>query len=311
MSWDGQGGGRRAAGGDHKGLSEVKKEPAAADSSFVTVSMGPGDRATETGATEEPRAPVREVVKSESACAFSSHGLKATTLSWVSKAGYSERTQLVLGRRSLGPSKKTQEAYAREVQAQPLRDLVECLNAIHRGVFLPDRARSGMLAPGASVSVWRFSAPPEQAQSVSPEACVGATGEPTPHSEKPVSSPGPPVDDDPSANETQGSGPSEDNFDYESVCEGATTAAKIPSVFMGPDLEVFQNPKTKSLHSRAQGAMGKLTCGRSAQGMKPFHGKVFSRRWKCKQCMSSKPIRDSGAMSAFFANCKTSASCLR
>ena len=134
---------------------------------------------SEAISASETTAWVREIlmhlgVNSESACVFSSHGLKATTLSWVSKAGYSERTQLVLGHHSLGPSGKTQEAYARKVQAQPLRDLVECLNAIQRGVFLPDRTRSGMMAPGASVSAWRFSAPPEQAQSVSPEACVGA-----------------------------------------------------------------------------------------------------------------------------------------
>ena len=101
--------------------------------------------------------------------------------------------------------------------------------------------------------------------------------------------------------ETESSGASEDDFDYETICDGSSATEKIPSIFMGPDLDVFQNPKTKSLHSRAKGATGKLTCGRSAQGMKPFNGKVFSRHWKCKQCMSSKPIRDSGAMSAFLA----------
>ena len=70
---------------------------------------------------------------------------------------------------------------------------------------------------------------------------------------------------DPSADETE-SGPSEDDFDYKTICDGSSATEKIPSIFMGPDLDVFQNPKTKSLHSRAKGATGKLTCGRSAQG---------------------------------------------
>ena len=112
---------------------------------------------------------------------------------------------------------------------------------------------------------------------------------------------GPSNEDDQSADETESSGPSEDDFDYETMCDGSSATEKIPSIFMGPDLDVFQNPKTKSLQSRAKGATGKLTCGRSVQGMKPFNGKVFSRHCKCKQCMSSKPIRDSGAMSAFLA----------
>ena len=75
----------------------------------------------------------------------------------------------------------------------------------------------------------------------------------------------------------------------------------IPPVSMGPDLEIFQNPKTKSLHSRAKGSSGKLTCGRSLDNMKPFNGKVFSNRWMCKQCTANRPLRDAGAMVNFLA----------
>ena len=154
------------------------------------------------------------------------------------------------------------------------------------------------MAPGASVSAWRFSASSEQIPNAPPGTAVGATEEPTPSCENTGGTPGP---------FSESSGPSEDDFDYETICDGSSAAEKIPSIFMGPDLDVFQNPKTKSLHSRAKGATGKLTCGRSVQGMKPFNGKVFSRHWKCKQCMSSKPIRE---CQPFLRKCKTSDPCL-
>ncbi|CAE7403302.1 unnamed protein product [Symbiodinium microadriaticum] len=220
---------------------------------------------------------------------FSSHGLKATPLSWTSKAGYPERTQLILGHHSLGSTGKTQESYAREVQAQPLRDLVECIAAIRRGLFHPDRTRSGMVTQGALGSHFKFGrtdahdfvcAPPsDSAQS---SAC-----EPAPV-EAPRNSPreeaGSPTKDgeassgcqddvaEPQSEESESSGDSEGDIVYESFGKGIAQDA-IPEVNMGPDLDIFQNPKTKSLHARAKGSTGKLICGRSLDSMKTFQGK--------------------------------------
>ena len=101
-----------------------------------------------------------------------------------------------------------------------------------------------------------------------------------------------------SGNESESSGESVGDAQYEDFGAGDVQNA-IPPVNMGPDLEIFQNPKTKSLHSRAKGSTGKLICGRSLDNMKPFNGKVFSSRWLCKQCTASKPLRDAGAMASF------------
>ena len=248
---------------------------------------------------------------------FSSHGLKATPLSWTSKAGYPERTQLILGHHSLGSTGKTQESYAREVQAQPLRDLVECIAAIRRGLFHPDRTRSGMVTQGALGSHFKFGgvdahdfvcAPPsDSAQS---GACELASAEAPRNS--PREEAGSPTKDgeassgcqddvaEPQSEESESSGDSEGDIVYESFGKGIAQDV-IPEVNMGPDLDIFQNPKTKSLHARAKGSTGKLICGRSLDNMETFEGKVFSHRWMCKQCIAGRPVRDIGALNSFLA----------
>ncbi|CAE7733938.1 unnamed protein product [Symbiodinium necroappetens] len=248
---------------------------------------------------------------------FSSHGLKATPLSWTSKAGYPERTQLILGHHSLGSTGKTQESYAREVQAQPLRDLVECIAAIRRGLFHPDRTRSGMVTQGALGSHFKLGgtgahdfvcAPPsDSAPSSAREPAPVEALQSSPHEEA-----GSPTKDgeassgcqdevaDPQSEESESSGDSEGDTVYENFGKGITQDA-IPDVNMGPDLDLFQNPKTKSLHARAKGSTGKLICGRSLDNMKTFQGKVFSHRWMCKQCIAGRPVRDIGALNSFLA----------
>ena len=41
------------------------------------------------------------------------------------------------------------------------------------------------------------------------------------------------------------------------------------------------------------------TCGRSVEGLKDFHSRVFSKHWQCKQCVAAKPIKDIGGAVAF------------
>ena len=68
---------------------------------------------------------------------LTSHGLKATTLSWLWKANCSERTCLILGHHALSEGRKTSASYGRDIQAGPLRDLDRCIQAIKAGTFLP------------------------------------------------------------------------------------------------------------------------------------------------------------------------------
>ncbi|CAE7309134.1 unnamed protein product [Symbiodinium sp. CCMP2592] len=266
-----------------------------------------GDAIDANETTTWIRALLSRLQAAEEDLTFSSHGLKATPLSWTSKAGYGERTQLVLGHHSLGPNGKTQEAYAREVQAQPLRDLAECLGAIRQGVFHPDRTKSGMIEHGATVRESRFSLAPMGRANPSPSH---ASFECAPEAELAEEGAAEPLDDQDlgeqedvhgtSSSESESSGESEEETHYENFGAGEAQNA-IPSVNMGPDLDIFQNPKTKSLHSRAKGSTGKLICGRSLDNMKPFTGKVFSSRWLCKQCTAGRPLRDAGAMASFIA----------
>ncbi len=72
------------------------------------------------------------------------HGLKATTLSMLSKFGASEEVRLVLGHHSLR-KKSTLESYSRGIQAAPLRVLESMFLAIKKGQFHPDMTRSGMV----------------------------------------------------------------------------------------------------------------------------------------------------------------------
>ncbi|CAE7735259.1 unnamed protein product [Symbiodinium sp. CCMP2592] len=266
-----------------------------------------GDAIDANETTTWIRALLSRLQAAEEDLTFSSHGLKATPLSWTSKAGYSERTQLVLGHHSLGPSGKTQEAYAREVQAQPLRDLAECLGAIRQGVFHPDRTKSGMIAGGATIRESRFSlaplgranlSPSHESFECAPEVELAEDGGVEPPDDQDLGE----QEDvhEASSSESESSGESEEETHYESFGAGEAQNA-IPSVNMGPDLDIFQNPKTKSLHSRAKGSTGKLICGRSLDNMKPFSGKVFSSRWLCKQCTAGRPLRDAGAMASFIA----------
>lgn len=281
---------------------------------------------------------------------LTSHGMKATTLSWLAKGGWSEPTRLILGHHSLG-SRRTLESYSRDVQAQPLRELEDCLRMIKAGSFLPDATRSGMMLTNNKATF-----PPEpptleearpffscQASSENPGghqdfndesgADWGRDHEEAEFSEVAVDSGfasglgswsecDPPLNeegfrpessaaqgqqsaalDDPedsSESDSSGEDTAEDEDRKYEVLSSAPEIEKLaPQVEFGVDLDVYQNPRTLSLHGRAKGSTGPLICGRSVSGMKLFVGRVHSKTWRCKQCMAGRPIRDAGAAANF------------
>jgi hypothetical protein len=71
----------------------------------------------------------------------SSHSLKATTLSWLAKAGCDPHHRTVLGHHSSG--KGSLEVYSRDMLSAPLRTLEEALRQIRIGALCPDLTRSG------------------------------------------------------------------------------------------------------------------------------------------------------------------------
>ena len=70
-----------------------------------------------------------------------SHSLKHTSLAWCSKFGMGRYSRTLLGYHSSG--KNSVEAYARDVLAPALLDYCHMLGQIRRGLFIPDRTRSG------------------------------------------------------------------------------------------------------------------------------------------------------------------------
>ena len=106
--------------------------------------------------------------------------------------------------------------------------------------------------------------------------------------------------EDSSESDSSGEDTAEDEDRKYEVLSSAPEIEKLaPQVEFGVDLDVYQNPRTLSLHGRAKGSTGPLICGRSVSGMKLFVGRVHSKTWRCKQCMAGRPIRDSGAAANF------------
>lgn len=72
--------------------------------------------------------------------ALTSHGMKATTLSFLSKWGAHPDDREILGHHSL-KNRTSLECYSRDIQAGPLRVLESCLKEVRIGAFRPDVAR--------------------------------------------------------------------------------------------------------------------------------------------------------------------------
>eukprot|EP00439_Symbiodinium_sp_Y106_P070600 s945_g12.t1 len=199
---------------------------------------------------------------------LTSHGLKATTLSWLTKAGFSDKTCLILGHHSRG-KKKSLYTYGRDVQARPLRELQECIGLIKRHVFHPDSTRSGMfksveqseqVASGSDaledaakqfiaavpaetpMELGTFGEDESKQSDLDAIAGYDEGGEHQAASSESGSS------------TTSSSGSSDEAVDaYESFSDGRVLDKVIPPLGVEVDLDVFQNPKTRSLHTRAKG----------------------------------------------------------
>lgn len=78
---------------------------------------------------------------------YSSHGCKATIISWVFKRGVIPTDQIRILSGHSNPNEKSALEYYRDPVVAPLRVVSEMFAEIMSGVFDPDSARSGMMAP--------------------------------------------------------------------------------------------------------------------------------------------------------------------
>lgn len=72
---------------------------------------------------------------------ISSHSLKATTLSWMAKAGSCPHHRTILGHHT--SQRCSLETYSRDLLSAPLRTLEEVLRQVRTGALQPDKTRSG------------------------------------------------------------------------------------------------------------------------------------------------------------------------
>ena len=89
-----------------------------------------------------------------------SHSLKSTTLSWCSKFGMDRHPRLQLGHHSTGDG--TLNTYGKDFLAPALRQYITVIEAVRRGIFMPDVSRSGHFNPSQSSQVSKDEVDPLQ-----------------------------------------------------------------------------------------------------------------------------------------------------
>ena len=73
--------------------------------------------------------------------ALSSHSLKATTLSWASKAEIPREQRRILGRHS-SAVQGADSYYSRDISIGPVNSLLKVINMVKDGTFMPDASRA-------------------------------------------------------------------------------------------------------------------------------------------------------------------------
>ena len=215
---------------------------------------------------------------------LTSHGLKATSLSWCSKAGLSEQDRHILGHHSLA-GKRTMAAYSREMQVAPLRHFESVLDSIRHGNFYPDASRSGMFLNTAAT---KEEAPPQFGN---------VPDVPEPDSVSPVTEgDNPAADREDNALEveasssatTSSSSDSESGQDDEVAVRNlpAGTSARSKSFVWKANCTVYQHKRTWTLHLLPSGgSSATFLCGRkNSSDHVLFQSPVYSENWKCRQC---------------------------
>jgi len=95
------------------------------------VSKGPHAPTVQSGKSRRPRGNL------------SSHGLKATTLSWISKHGSATPYERKILGYHVDPQDGSMHVYSRDAVSGPIRKLITVIEDVSFGIFDPDSTRSG------------------------------------------------------------------------------------------------------------------------------------------------------------------------
>ena len=109
-------------------MHEVKRQQDAEEDGSLMTTIGPDGNFTSQCKmeTDEIAIHLREIlinwgISPDEACAYTSHSMKATLLSWIAKAGGPMKARRMLGYHTKGSDKSTL-IYSRDVMAWPLRN---------------------------------------------------------------------------------------------------------------------------------------------------------------------------------------------
>ena len=248
---------------------------------------------------------------------LTSHGLKATCLSWMAKSGYDDNTRLILGHHSLS-GKRSLEAYSRDMQSAPLRHLDSCIKSVRDGHFLPDMTRSGQFANVGEQVAGASTMTPYRREALTIFSSGVKEGEHHPKNHDVISVASSLdhtfdlVKEDEEKQDLAVESSDESDSSYESSSESDTAIETLAhehgiSSLSDPNVwkegcTVFRIRKPRCCIFRRSEAQSKtLVCGRVLNDcMKDVTSKfIVSKGNRCKQCEAGRPIRDQGAMATF------------
>lgn len=190
----------------------------------------------------------------------SSHSLKATTLSWLAKAGCDPHHRTILGHHSSG--KGSLEVYSRDMLSAPLRTLEEVLRQIRIGALHPDLTRSGHI------------------QQPSKPDCK----------DDPIKSPSKQPEEQAVSSSSSSSTSSSSSSDEDEAAEQQwlSLGNADPSVLHSAwgNFNMYQHEVSKIVHVEADSESCTFKCGMKATSEhKLIHSTAFLDSRKCKRCL--------------------------
>ena len=239
---------------------------------------------------------------------FTSQGLKATMLSWASKASVDEYDRHVLGGHSM-KGRQTAATYARDTLTSPIKRLEEVISSVRHGSFLPDSSRSNMFPSSANRENKRDGFSQDSHGVVVPTGSEagGSTSLQTGSNldGRPETNVLPAGDAVEVESDSSTSSSSSDDVPDDEVAELCMSQSplqnQLEKFHWKEHCEMYKHVRTHKLHLQPVGSeTGTFLCGRTiSEDYKKFSGTIACDSWKCKQCDSCRPLHDVGSMVAY------------
>ena len=236
---------------------------------------------------------------------FTSHGLKATMLSWASKAGVDEYDRHVLGGHSM-KGRQVAATYARDILTGPVKKLEEVIASVRHGNFLPDSTRANMFPRSSGVSSGSKPVETHLASTTSGSVLVDTNSVvdganvpgPVEDQEKTVEVESGGENDDSSSSSSTTSESEPDDVVAEECMSKSPHQILLAKFHWKDNCNIYKHVRTKKLHLQSEGSeTGTFLCGRHiSDDYSPFSGTIACESWKCKQCDSCRPLHDVGSM---------------